>query len=121
MASRQQIREQREEWLTSAASFGYWCDRYAQVYDATARTWLPFHLWPAQREVDSVLESQRLVVILKARQLGMTWLVVGYALWLMLFRPAATVLLFSWRDDEADQLLGFRLAGMYQRLPEWMQ
>ena len=51
----------------------------------------------------------------------MSWLVVGYALWLMLFRPAATVLLFSKRDDEAVHLLNFRLRGMYERLPDWMR
>ena len=122
MAGRtRQTREQREEWLTCAASFGYWCDRYAQVYDASARSWLPFHLWPAQRATAETLAREHLVVILKARQLGMTWLVVGYALWLLLFRPAATVLLFSKRDDEAVHLLNFRLCGMYERLPAWMQ
>jgi hypothetical protein len=63
----------------------------------------------------------RLFVILKARQLGMTWLAVGFALWLMLFRPAATALLFSKRDDEAVHLLRVRLRGMYERLPQWMR
>jgi hypothetical protein len=128
MAGRtRQTREQRAEWLTCAASFGYWGDRYVQIYDAAparaggAGGWLPFHLWPDQRRVADTLAREHLVVILKARQLGMTWLVVGYALWLLLFRPAATVLLFSKRDDEAVQLLAFRLAGMYQRLPAWMQ
>ena len=60
-------------------------------------------------------------VMLKARQLGMSWLTVGFALWLMLFRPAATVLLFSKRDDEAVHLLNFRLRGMYDRLPRPLQ
>ena len=56
MAGRtRQTREQRQEWLTCAASFGYWCDRYAQVYDASARSWLPFHLWPAQRTTAETL------------------------------------------------------------------
>lgn len=55
------------------------------------------------------------MIILKARQLGMTWLVLGYVLWLMLFRPAATALLFSRRDDEASHLLD-RLRGMYKRI-----
>ena len=32
-----------------------------------------------------LLEANRLVVILKARQLGLTWLVVAFALWLLLF------------------------------------
>jgi hypothetical protein len=61
------------------------------------------------------------VVILKARQLGLTWLVLGYALWLILFWPAATVLLFSRRDDEATDLLKTRLRGMYDRLPAWLK
>jgi hypothetical protein len=65
--------------------------------------------------------TQRLVCILKARQLGLTWLVLGYSLWLVLFHPAATVLLFSGRDDEAVDLLTNRLRGMYDRLPVWLQ
>ncbi len=60
-------------------------------------------------------------MILKARQVGLTWIAVGYALWLLLFRPAATALLFSRRDDEAVHLLRFRLRGMYDRLPRFMQ
>ena len=102
-------------------SFGYWCDHWAQVYDASSRGWLPFRLWPAQIGVAETLQSKHLVVMLKARQLGMSWLTVAYGLWLMLFRPAATVLLFSKRDTEAVHLLSFRLRGIYGRLPTWMQ
>jgi hypothetical protein len=126
MAVRQRTREQRAEWLTCAASFPYWCDHWVHVYDAAPASSgggrrLPFRLWPAQREVASVLQTRRLVVMLKARQLGMSWLTVAYGLWLMLFRPAATVLLFSRRDEEAVHLLSFRLRGMYDRLPPSMQ
>jgi hypothetical protein len=96
-------------------------ERYCQVYDATARVWLPFGLWVAQREVLLDLEQHRLTVILKARQLGLSWLVVGWALWLMLFQPAATVLFFSKRDQEAVHLLAFRLRGMLDRLPDWLR
>jgi hypothetical protein len=72
-------------------------------------------------EAIDTIDRNRLVVILKARQLGMTWLVLGYALWMALFRPAATVLLFSRRDDEAVDLLKVRLKGMYDRLPSWLK
>jgi len=51
----------------------------------------------------------------------MTWLVLFLALWLMLFYPSATVLIFSKRDDEAVYLLRDRLKEMYKRLPVWMQ
>ena len=99
----------------------HFLERYCQVYDATARVWLPFGLWPAQREVLIDLEQHRLTVILKARQLGLSWLVVGWALWLMLFQPAATVLFFSKRDQEAVRLLAFRRRGMLDRLPDWLR
>jgi hypothetical protein len=39
----------------------------------------------------------------------------------MLFRPAATALIFSRREDEAIDLVNFRLKGIYERLPAWMQ
>lgn len=110
---------ERAEWLACAESPLYFIDTYCQVYDATARTWRPFRLWPAQAPVVRTLQAHRLAVILKARQLGMSWLLLAWALWLMLFRPAATILLFSRRDDEAIQLLDVRLKGMHRRLPAW--
>ena len=39
----------------------------------------------------------------------------------MLFQPAATVLFFSKRDQEAVHLLAFRLRGMLDRLPDWLR
>jgi len=84
-------------------------------------SWTPFRLWPEQRRVAGLLEGNRLVVVLKARQLGLTWLVLAFALWLMLFHPIATVLLFSRRDDEAADLLAVRLHGMHDHLPAWLQ
>lgn len=98
----------------------YFLHHYCQVYDATSCRWLPFRLWPAQREAARAFHAGRLVCALKARQLGWTWLAVGYALWTLLFRPGSTVMLFSRRDDEAVDLLGFRLKGMAKRLPAWL-
>jgi hypothetical protein len=112
----------KDEWLTCSESCAYFIDTYCRIYEATERTWIPFALWPEQYRALKVISNDPRVVILKARQLGITWLVLAYALWMMLFRPAATVLLFSRRDDEAIYLLGDeRLKGMYNRLPAWMQ
>jgi hypothetical protein len=99
----------------------YFLDHYCQIYDATRAEWVPFQLWPEQFRTLETIRDNRLVIVLKARQLGLTWLVLGYALWLVLFYPAATVLLFSRRDDEAVDLLKVRLRGMYDRLPEWLK
>jgi hypothetical protein len=104
-------------WLACSRSPAFFLTHFGYVYDPLQRGWTPFHLWPSQVEALGQLEWGRLAVILKARQLGMSWLTVGFGLWHMIFRPAATVLLFSQRDDEAVQLLTFRLRGMYDRLP----
>lgn len=117
-----QTQDQVAEWLTCSESPLYFIDNYCYIYDATERTWIPFKLWKEQARTLKTLSLKRLVIILKARQLGITWLALGYALWLMLFRPAVTILLFSRRDDEAVYLLGSeRLQGMYSRLPSWLQ
>lgn len=108
----------RREWLKCRSSVIYFIHTYCNIYDATSGTWIPFALWPEQaRTLKTVLENN-LVVILKARQLGQTWLMLCFALWLMIFRPSKTVLLFSRRDDEAMYLME-RLRGVYKRLPDW--
>ena len=45
--------------------------------------------------------------------------VLGLALWLMLFYSAATVLFLSRRDEE--DLLQVRLRGLYDRLADWLK
>jgi hypothetical protein len=104
-------------------SFPYFCQTYCRILadDGGGGSWVPFTLWPEQRRVARLLQENRLVVALKARQLGLTWLVLAFVLWLVLFHPIATVLLFSRRDDEAVDLLAVRLRGMYERLPAFLK
>jgi len=109
------------EWLACRQSAPYFVHHYCWIEDAVIGQWVPFHLWPAQAEALRTLQQSLLNIWLKARQIGMTWLALAYALWKLIFHPIATVLLFSRRDDEAVELLNHRLKGMYQRLPSWMQ
>jgi hypothetical protein len=104
-------------------SLAYFATTYCKILASSDKSgaWIPFTLWPAQQQVAADLESHREVVMLKARQLGFTWLVVAFALRELLLNPVATVLFFSKRDDEASELLGFRLREMYERLPEWLR
>lgn len=107
----------------------YFVNTYCQLYDAVKGEWVDFELWEAQSQVLQVFHVKQLVAALKARQVGLTWLALAYALWLMIFRPAASVLLFSKRDTESTFLLGdsdningdSRLRGMYHHLPGWMR
>lgn len=100
----------------------YFINTYCKIYDAEASNWIPFDLWTSQREALQTVHDNQLSIILKARQIGLTWLLLSYALWLMLFKPIAVILVFSRRDDDAKYLLGEeRLRGIYKNLPAWMQ
>lgn len=112
--------EIQKEWLKCYVDVRYFAMRYGWLYNATARAWLPFTLWPAQMTTLRRMADERMLVVLKARQLGISWLSLAYALWLLLFHAPATVLLFSLREAEAVELLG-RLKQMHERLPKWMQ
>ena len=120
-----QLREKRR----CRKSAVYFICNYVKIYAANndvasggTGTWIPFKLWNEQITVLDMFILELFVIVLKARQLGLTWLALAYGLWLMLFRPAATVLIFSRRDDEAKYLLSDeRLKGMFKSLPDWLQ
>lgn len=78
---------------------------------------MPFHLWDSQRALLATILTSTLLLILKARQLGISWLCCAYALWLCLYHPGRVVLIFSKGQDEANEMLR-RVKVMYWRLSE---
>lgn len=94
--------------------------------DATSGEMFDFQLldlvapWFWQRGVlDGWLEHEKSVV-LKARQLGITWLAAGLGLWQVLFRPGTRVLIISINEEEAAKVVG-RLWDMFWSLPEHLR
>lgn len=117
-----ELGERSAEWQACAASFPHFTCEHLQIYDADAKGWIPFALWAEQVGVADLILANPKTIILKARQLGLTWLVLAIALWLMIFHPAQTVLLFSLRETEAKYLLGpERFGGMLSRLPAYLR
>ena len=111
---------EKVELAKCSADAHYFIDTYCIIEDKARREWIPFRLWPAQFRTLTQIIAHRLFIILKARQLGLTWLLICYGLWMMLFRPGSGVLLFSRRDDEAAKLLD-RLRQCHLRLPRFMR
>jgi hypothetical protein len=110
-----------DERARCAADFPHFTDTYAVIDevldDGTPGAMVPFRLWPDQVPVAHALQAERRVIILKARQLGITWLCCAYVLWLCLFHAGRVVLLFSQGEVEAAELLR-RVKVLYTRLPE---
>lgn len=74
--------------------------------------------WPWQFVLLALWAMTKLSVVLKARQLGVSWLAAMYALWVAIRRPGQSVLLISHRQADADKLLA-KVAYIYERLPAW--
>ena len=97
----------------------YFVARYVWIYNATTTEWLPFALWPAQQMVLREMARALKLLVLKTRQLGLSWLVLAYCLRAALSgRRHHPALLPA--GNEAKELLG-RVKEMYPRLPEWMR
>lgn len=110
------------EFLKCSADCAYFTSTYGVIDDAqnlgeTGTGTRRFRLWPAQTKVVWDLMSIRFVVILKARQLGISWTVCAYVLWRVLFQGNQTILLISKGQAEADELLR-RIKALYERLPK---
>ncbi len=78
---------------------------------------MPFKLWDAQRTLLEAMDSEQRLLILKARQLGISWLCCAYALHLCLSKPNRLVLTFSIGQEEANEMMR-RITAMYDRLPD---
>jgi hypothetical protein len=64
----------------------------------------PFALWQSQHEVLAQLEAERLILFLKARQLGISWLVCGFVFRDCTLHDGRPWLMFSQGQLEANEL-----------------
>ena len=84
----------------------YFVERHCNIEDKDSATLLvPFRLWPMQRQALLELHEHRLNIILKARQLGITWLALAYAAYVLRFTPGSTVVALSRTEEEAKELV----------------
>jgi hypothetical protein len=79
-----------------------------------------FDLWDLQRDVLELAVTYREVVVLKARQLGVSWALALLALWDCLVYPVGLTLVVSIGEDEASEFID-KVRVLYQSLPTWMQ
>lgn len=81
---------------------------------------VPLELWDYQEEALELFEAEDAVVILKARQLGLTTIAMAYALHHLLFFPGANVVLVSKNQDAANSALEL-VDFMWHFLPAWVK
>jgi len=80
---------------------------------------IPFSTYDFQDDLLEDFKDHRFNIILKARQLGISTIVAGYAAWMLLFRREKQVLVVATKFKTAANLV-IKVKKMLKTLPEWM-
>lgn len=113
--------QQELEWRRCAMDPAYFFSTYVKTVDKTSPTgWSLFEMTDYQREDLEAFENHSEILILKARQLGISTLTAAYTLWKMVTKPGFNVLTTS-KSDVAAQNNNAKLTLAYHALPAWMK
>lgn len=84
----------------------FFIEEFVRIEDKDApEPMVSFKLWPKQREALESFDKNKLSIVLKARQLGLSWLALAYAVHGLIFIPGYSVVALSKREDEAKELV----------------
>ncbi len=109
--------EAEEERARCRADPAYFLDRYCMLQDQATEQAIPFRLYPCQADVLEQILAEVRTIILKARQLGLTWLSAAYSLWVAMFHAQRFVLIVSIKDELAREYMD-RVKFIFDHLPE---
>ena len=95
----------------------YFVERWGHIEDRnSSEIIVPFTLWKEQKQALIEMQENKWTIILKARQLGISWLVLHYAVWLMTCHTGRSVIGLSKSETEAKELVR-RMALILENMP----
>jgi hypothetical protein len=109
----------QQEYLKCAASPAYFMRKYCFIQHPK-RGRIPFNLYNFQEKVLTLFQENPYSIILKSRQLGISTLAAGYALWMMLFHEDKNILCIATKQDTAKNMVT-KVKYMYDNLPSWLR
>ena len=109
----------KEEYLKCAKSATYFMKKYCMIQHPTKGK-IPFHLYPYQEDTLQDFQISDRMIILKSRQLGISTLIAGYALWMILFQSDKNVLVVA-IDQNTSKNLVTKVRVMFDNLPSWLK
>ena len=96
----------------------YWANNYCVIEDKDApEIIVPFKGWDAQNKALQEFHENRLNLILKARQMGITWIALYYCTHDLIFNVGHTVVALSKTEDDAKELVR-RMSVVLENMPE---
>lgn len=108
------------EYALCADSPALFLQRYAHIQNQNEAKKVKWEPWQYQIDLLTLFRQYPEIIILKARQLGISWLVSGYADWTANFKDDARVLMLSYKENEAFELLS-KARYIYESLPDFLR
>ena len=109
----------REEYLKCAQDPAHFMKKYCHIQHPT-RGRIIFNLYPFQEKVLRLWRDHPYDIVLKSRQLGISTLVAGYSLWMMLFQKDKNVLCIATKQETAKNMVT-KVKFMFENLPSWLK
>lgn len=109
----------KEEYIKCAKSPAYFMKKYCVIQHPTKGK-IPFHLYPYQEDAIDKFNTHDRNIILKSRQLGISTLIAGYSLWMILFNNDKNILVVA-IDQQTSKNLVTKVRVMYENLPSWLR
>jgi hypothetical protein len=117
----QQQLEQELMFRRCEEDFRFFCETFWHIpVPAKKKVKLNFEARPYQVDFAKDLQANELVLVLKARQIGLTTIAAAYAFWTAFFREDHPWMLVSAGEEAAKRAIT-RLKYGYTRLPQWMK
>jgi len=109
----------RQEYLRCAQDPVHFMRKYCYIQHPQ-RGRIQFNLYPFQEKVLTLFRDNDYTTVLKSRQLGISTLAAGYALWLMIFHKDRNVLALATTQATARNLVT-KVQFMWENLPSWLR
>jgi hypothetical protein len=116
----EQLRERiKQEYKKCAISPDYFLSKYCFIQHPI-RGRVLFDLYKYQKDALSDFQNHDYNIVLKGRQIGISTLVAGYSMWLMLFHRDKNILVIATKQETAKNLVT-KVRFMHQNLPVWLR
>jgi hypothetical protein len=120
MSEQQNIKDIiKQEYVKCATDPAHFMKKYCMIQHPT-RGRIQFNLYPFQEKVLHQFQKHNYDIVLKSRQLGISTLVAGFSLWMMVFHKDKNVLCIATKQDTAKNMVT-KVRFMYDNLPSWLK
>ena len=120
MSDKKQLKEAiKREYTKCATDPVYFLGKYG-IIQHPVRGKVNFNLYDFQEKSLESFMQHDYNIVLKARQLGLSTLTAGYALWMMTFQPDKNILVIATKQETAKNLVT-KVRVMHANLPGWLK